>query len=66
MSVLYPLTVRLPSIFGFTSSLTVMELAAHLGISKNTVKTHLQNIFGKLAVSNALQAINKARMLGLV
>ena len=42
------------------------ELADQLHISKNTVKSHMRNIFGKLAVKNALQAIEKAHKLRLM
>jgi len=37
--------------------LTNKELAARLGISTNTVKFHLSNIFDKLSVKNRAQAI---------
>jgi LuxR family maltose regulon positive regulatory protein len=42
------------------------ETAAHLHISKNTIKTHLQRIYSKLEVGNRLQAVNKAKELGLL
>ena len=42
------------------------QLTERLWISKNTVKSHLQNIFGKLEVTNARQAIDKARKLRLM
>ena len=42
------------------------KLAERLWISKNTVKSHVRNIFGKLEVTNALQAIDKARKLRLM
>lgn len=42
------------------------EIAAHLVISVGTVKSHTAQIFGKLAVHNRTQAVNRARELGLV
>lgn len=37
--------------------MTNKEVAAQLGISDNTVKTHLSNIFGKLKISHRLQLL---------
>jgi LuxR family maltose regulon positive regulatory protein len=42
------------------------ETAARLHISKNTIKTHLQRIYSKLEVGNRLQAVNKAKEMGLL
>lgn len=42
------------------------ELARALGISPNTVKTHVARIFEKLEVPNRVQAIEKARWLALI
>ena len=42
------------------------ETAAHLHISKNTIKTHLKRIYSKLSVGNRLQAVNKAKEMGLL
>ncbi len=42
------------------------EIAEHLSVSPNTVKTHVSNLFGKLDASRRTEAINKARELGIV
>jgi LuxR family transcriptional regulator, maltose regulon positive regulatory protein len=47
---------------GFTSP----QIAKKLFVSTNTVRTHLNNIYGKLDVHNRTQAILKARALGLL
>lgn len=42
------------------------EIAQQLGVSENTVKTHLKNIYGKLGVTNRTQAAAEAKMLNIV
>ena len=42
------------------------ELARALGISPNTVKTHIARLFEKLEVDRRIQAIEKARWLALI
>ena len=42
------------------------ELARRLGISPNTVKTHVARVYEKLGVQRRVQAIEKARMLALI
>ena len=42
------------------------ELARTLGISPNTVKTHVARLYDKLEVQNRVQAIEKARWLELI
>lgn len=42
------------------------ELARTLGISPNTVKTHIAKVYGKLDVERRVQAIEKARWLALI
>lgn len=42
------------------------ELAHGFGISANTVKTHLANLYAKLGVDRRIQAIEKARFLSLI
>lgn len=41
------------------------DIAAHLGISETTVKTHLKSIFGKLNVLSRTEAVAVARKRGL-
>ena len=42
------------------------EIARRLGLSPNTVKTHIANLFAKLEVARRTQAISKARDLHLI
>lgn len=42
------------------------EMARRLGISPNTVKTHVARVYDKLEVQNRVQAIEKARFLALI
>jgi DNA-binding NarL/FixJ family response regulator len=42
------------------------ELARSLGISPNTIKTHVARLFEKLEVQKRIAAIEKARMLRII
>jgi DNA-binding CsgD family transcriptional regulator len=42
------------------------EIAAALGVSPNTVKTHIARLFEKLEVRRRTEALAKARELGLI
>ena len=42
------------------------EIAARLTVATSTVKTHINNIYGKLSVKTRVQAINRAHELGLL
>jgi LuxR family maltose regulon positive regulatory protein len=42
------------------------EIARDLAISPETVKSHVKNLFAKLAVQWRAQAVSRAQSLGLV
>lgn len=42
------------------------EIAQHLVIAEGTVKNHITNILGKLGVTGRMQAVNRARELGII
>jgi LuxR family transcriptional regulator, maltose regulon positive regulatory protein len=42
------------------------QMARALGVSENTVKFHLKQIFAKLSVDNRLSAVTAAQKLGLL
>jgi DNA-binding CsgD family transcriptional regulator len=46
--------------------LTNPEIAERLSLATSTVKTHINNIYGKLAVQTRVQAVNRAKELGLL
>ena len=48
------------------SRLTVPEIARELGISTNTLKTHLKGLYRKLGVTSRGEAVVVARELGVV
>ncbi|MCX7976358.1 MAG: response regulator transcription factor [Bellilinea sp.] len=45
---------------------TTSQIAAHLFISENTVKTHVRHILEKLEASNRTEAVSKGIQLGLI
>jgi DNA-binding CsgD family transcriptional regulator len=46
-----------------STGLTYEKIALHLGVSHQTVKMHLKNIYRKLGVQNKIEALNKFRLL---
>jgi DNA-binding CsgD family transcriptional regulator len=46
--------------------LSYSSCAETMGISLNTVQSHVRNVYRKLNVSNQTQAINKARSVGVI
>jgi LuxR family maltose regulon positive regulatory protein len=48
------------------SDLNNNEIALALGVSVNTIKSHTAHIYEKLSVHNRIQAVTRARQLGLL
>jgi len=42
------------------------EIASHLNVSPNTVKTHVAKLYGKLEVTRRTEAVMRARELGML
>lgn len=62
-----PLTAREREILGLlVAGMSNQEIARFLVVSPNTVKTHLEHLYGKLSVSSRLQATARAYELDLV
>ncbi|MEU8234751.1 LuxR C-terminal-related transcriptional regulator [Actinoplanes sp. NPDC048967] len=51
---------------GIAAMLPTEEIAAHLYVSINTVKTHVRSILRKLSASRRNEAVRRARSLGLI
>ncbi len=62
-----PLTERELEVLRFVAgAMSNYEIAKMLVIEESTVKSHMNHIFGKLQAKNRLQAVEKARALGLL
>ena len=62
-----PLTRRECEVLDYLGKwLSDKEIAQQLSISPRTVKKHASNIYGKLGVKNRMQAVEKAKDLGLL
>ncbi|MDO9087232.1 MAG: LuxR C-terminal-related transcriptional regulator [Anaerolineaceae bacterium] len=62
-----PLSIREIEVLALLAQgLSNAEIATRLYLSPNTLKSHTQNIFGKLGVHSRVQAVNKARLLNLI
>ena len=48
------------------TNLTGPEIARELSISRNTIKTHIRNLYAKLGVHTRTEAVTRARTLGLL
>jgi LuxR family maltose regulon positive regulatory protein len=48
------------------TQLSFVEIAAHLSLSTNTVKSHVRHIYAKLGVTSRTEAVERARELGLL
>jgi ATP/maltotriose-dependent transcriptional regulator MalT len=42
------------------------EIAVKLTVASSTIKTHINNIYNKLGVQTRVQALNRARELGIL
>jgi LuxR family maltose regulon positive regulatory protein len=63
----HPLTGReVTVLLLLRSSLSLREIAAHLDLSVNTIRTQVQSIYRKLGVSARRDAIARGQQLGLL
>lgn len=66
-SLIEPLSTRELEVLRLVDQgLSNQQIALKLSIAPSTVKTHINNIYGKLGVQTRVQAINRARELGLL
>jgi LuxR family maltose regulon positive regulatory protein len=66
-SLVEPLTAREQELLLLVAEgLSNREIAAELFIALGTVKSHIHNIYGKLNAQNRVQAVARARELGLL
>jgi LuxR family maltose regulon positive regulatory protein len=48
------------------TNLSAPEIASELFVTRNTVKTHMRNLYGKLGTHRRTEAVERARELGLL
>jgi LuxR family maltose regulon positive regulatory protein len=48
------------------TNLSAPEIAAHVSLSVNTVRTHVRHLYEKLGVHGRTEAVEHARALGLL
>jgi non-specific serine/threonine protein kinase len=61
------LTAREHQVLGLVAAgLTNKQIAAHLVVTENTVKTHIMSVFNKLGVDSRAQAVAEAARRGLL
>jgi LuxR family maltose regulon positive regulatory protein len=48
------------------TNLTAPEIAGQLSLSVNTVRTHMRHVYDKLGAHRRLEAVDRARALGLL
>jgi ATP/maltotriose-dependent transcriptional regulator MalT len=53
-------------LYYIAEGMTNKEIGEKLCISASTVKTHTVNLYGKLEVNSRIQAVTKAKALGLI
>ncbi|MEN8098563.1 MAG: LuxR C-terminal-related transcriptional regulator [Chloroflexota bacterium] len=67
LGLIEPLSTREMEVMNLLiTSLSVPEIADKMFLSPNTVRSHIKNIYGKLEVNRRMDAIEKAKELGLV
>ena len=49
-----------------STNMTAQEIAAELSVSRNTVKTHMRNLYAKLSTHRRGETVARARELGLL
>ncbi|MBI1392302.1 MAG: winged helix-turn-helix transcriptional regulator [Alphaproteobacteria bacterium] len=57
---------EMEALLGLAAGASNKEIARSLGVSPNTVKTHLSSLYQKLGVSRRTQAVDAARRLSLI
>ena len=63
---LNPLTDReLATLRYLATNLTIPEIAEQMVVAPSTVRTYVKRIYGKLDVHTRIEAVNRARLLGL-